>query len=129
VPQHGAQAWSRQTRKKLEEGREPSKGKPAKQELNSDLPSTCFRSISEVRRPASTTRSRSRMVSPCSWKASSWPALVMLSTISSPSSSENLVFRSSSDICATSRAARSRSRADRASARAACSCWSRPSAP
>jgi hypothetical protein len=121
VPHRGAQAWSCQTRKKLEEGCKPSKGKPAKQELNSDLPSTCFRSISKARRPASTACSRPLMVLPCSWRASSWPVLVMLSTISSPSSSENLVFRSSSDICAASRAAHSLSRADRASARAASS--------
>jgi hypothetical protein len=69
------------------------------------------------------------MVSPCSWRASSWLTLLIPSTISSPSSLENSVFRSSSDFCAASRATRSRSSTDRALARAACSCWSRPSAP
>jgi hypothetical protein len=61
-------------------------------------------------------------------EASSWFALVMLSTISSLSTLESSAFRPSSDFCAASRATRFCSSADRASARAACSCWSRPSA-
>jgi hypothetical protein len=113
----------------IRKGGEPSKRKSAKQEANSNLPSTCFFSTSRARRPASTARSRPLRVSPCSWRANSWLALVMLSTISSPSSFENSVFRPSSDFCAASRATRSCSSADWASARAARSCWSCPSAP
>jgi hypothetical protein len=71
VPQRGAQAWSCQTRRKSEKECEPSKGKPAKQESNSDLPSTCFRSISKARHSASTACSRPLTVSPCFWRASS----------------------------------------------------------
>jgi hypothetical protein len=66
VPQCSAQAWSCQTRKKSEKGCEPYKRKPAKQESNSDLLSTCFLSISKARRLASTACSRPLTVSSCS---------------------------------------------------------------
>jgi hypothetical protein len=81
---------------------EPSKGKSAKQETNSNLPSTCFFSTSRAQRPASTACSRPLRVSLCSWRASAWLTLVMLSTTSSPSSFENSAFRPFSDFCAAS---------------------------
>jgi hypothetical protein len=62
------------------------------------------------------------MVSLCFLRDCSWLALVMLRTTSSPLSFENSAFCSSSDFCAASRAVRSRSSADQASARAVRSC-------
>jgi hypothetical protein len=75
-----------------------------------------------VRRSASTASSRRLTASLCSWRAISWFALAMLSTMTSPSALESLASRSAKDFCDTSWAARSCSSTARASTRAAYSC-------
>jgi hypothetical protein len=86
VPQGGAQAWNRQNKGEIRKGNaSPLTEKPIRQESNSGSPSTCFLSISRARRSASTASSRRLTASLCSWRAISWFALAMLSTMSSPS--------------------------------------------
>jgi hypothetical protein len=127
VPQRGAQAWTSRA-KEIKRGTDPRREDQQNKKRSGNLPSTCFLSPSRAWRPLPTACCKLVTVALCSSRVRTWSVFEMLRAISSPSSFETSASRSSSDACALSRAARSHSSADRASTRAARSCWSRPSA-
>jgi hypothetical protein len=114
--------------KKIKRGTDPRREDQQNKKRSGNLPSTFFLSPSRAWRSLLTACCKLTTVALCSSRVRTWSAFEMLRAISSPSSFETSSSRSFSDACALSRAACSRSSADRASARAARSCWSCPSA-